>query len=103
MSALCLCVERAYERKGSEIEGLIEKAVPSRMCGLIPQFNPHRYARFIFTPVGSLFPESIHPRTVQLVWRQWTIGDVVEVLNEYDKPSSLLEENPPELAWYVTC
>lgn len=36
-----------------------------------------------------------------LVWRQWTVGDVVQILNGYPQPSSLLEDNPPELAWYM--
>lgn len=34
------------------------------------------------------------------MWRQWTVGDVVQILNGDAKPSSLLVENPPELAWY---
>jgi hypothetical protein len=37
------------------------------------------------------------------VWRQWTVGDVVQILNGDAKPSSVLVENPPELAWYDVC
>jgi len=36
-----------------------------------------------------------------LVWRQWTVGDVVQILNSHPTPTSVMPEQPPELAFYM--
>ncbi len=36
-----------------------------------------------------------------LVWRQWTVGDVVRVLNSFTVPTSIIPETPPELAFFM--
>lgn len=36
---------------------------------------------------------------VWAVWRQWAVGDVIQVLNGLAAPESVNPEDPPELAW----
>lgn len=33
------------------------------------------------------------------VWRQWAVGDVIQMLNAYKAPESVNPPDPPELAW----
>jgi hypothetical protein len=80
--------------------GWIGQSVPYRTGGAqvhasteATQSNQHAL-RFILTSIQST------PSQSQPVWRQWTVGDVIQVLNGNAKPSSVLESNPPELAWY---
>lgn len=39
------------------------------------------------------------PVVVWAVWRQWAVGDVIQVLNGLAAPESVNPEDPPELAW----
>lgn len=48
----------------------------------------------------DIAPHTSTPSIPSLVWRQWTVGDVLQILNGDAIPSSLMVENPPELAWY---
>lgn len=35
------------------------------------------------------------------VWRQWAVGDVIQMLNTLPAPESVNPPDPPELAWCV--
>ena len=88
LDKVCTCVYR-FGRGGGSVCACYNQTPPPQ-SGASGHNNTHTHTH----------SPNYQPPPPPIVWRQWSVGDVVQVLNNEATPSSVVKDNPPELAWY---